>query len=442
MRKYQPYLESGVIYQINLRSFTNDGTLNAASELLPHLKSLGIDIVYLCPCFVADSVMEGWSPRQIKSETGNPANPYRIADYYNVDPEYGTNDDLKAFVAAAHELGLRVILDLVYYHCGPTSVFLKDHPDFIKYKEDGTPDAGEWNFPKLNYENPELREYLIQNMEMYVRDYGVDGYRCDVGDAVPLDFWAQARERIEALNPDLMMLNEGAKAEYIDVFDLNYCWALRGAFTSAIEKGEGAKGLSDTLERVRVNNLQGSYQSILYLENHDTSNDDYSNRLEKRIGSKAMDACFAVNLTLPNVPFIYCGTEIADTHRHSIWGNRFHAGNLTIDWQKLLTEEGQRRLALVRKLCAIRKQLPELGLSGSLEFVTCENEKLLAYVREKDGERVAILVNLSDERITETVSVECSELEPWLMTSATVAVKDGKLSASLGAWGFAVVKVR
>ena len=133
MKKIPDVLEHGVIYQINLRAFTPEGTLNAAAKMLPHLREIGADIVYLCPVVCADGSADaaGWSDRQRASGFPNPKNPYRIADYANVDPEYGTNEDLHRFVAAAHALGLRVLLDLVYVHCGPGAVFLAEHPDFL-----------------------------------------------------------------------------------------------------------------------------------------------------------------------------------------------------------------------------------------------------------------------------------------------------------------------
>ena len=444
MRKPQNYLERGIIYQINLRAFTNEGTLREAEKLLPHIREIA-DIVYLCPCFVQDSDADiaGWSDRTRKSGLNNPENPYRISDYYNVDPEYGTNDDLKHYVDAAHELGLKVILDLVYFHCGPNAVFLAEHPDFIVRDADGKPDVGLWRFPKLNYASKELREYMIGNMELFVRDYGVDGYRCDVGDGVPLDFWAEARERIAALNPNLMMLNEGTKPDYINVFDLNYSWNLRGALDDVIEKGQPASHIRDVVLDFSEKHLQGSFQSIFLLENHDTVNDDYENRLEKRVGSEAMDAMFVVNLLLPNVPFIYCGTEICDTNRHSIWGNRFHGANLTIDWQNLQTMEGKRRMKLLKKLYKLRHGLPEVGLSSKLEFVNTDSEKVLTFVRGEGENRLAVIVNLGNEPVNASAEVGALDLEPWMMSGASVSLagSEGKLTASLKPYGYAVVEL-
>ncbi len=98
-----------------------------------------------------------------------------MKDYYQVDPEYGTDSDLKGFVAEAHKLGMRVMLDMVYMHCGPKAVFLKDHPDFVKRDKEGKIINSSYNFPELNLDNPELREYLWKNMEYWVKEFNVDG---------------------------------------------------------------------------------------------------------------------------------------------------------------------------------------------------------------------------------------------------------------------------
>lgn len=219
-------IENMIIYQIALRTFTPEGTLKAAKDLLPHVASLGVDIVYVCPFYVAenDSNRETWSIRQIASDTNNPKNPYKMADYFNVDPEYGTNEDLKDFVDEAHKNGLLVMFDLVYLHCGKGAVFAKEHPDFVERNEDGTvrvPDR--WPFARLNFESDELRKYLLKNMEMLMTEYKADCFRCDVGDSVPLDFWKNSFEYLKNINPNLFTLNEGIIPEYIEnVFDMGY----------------------------------------------------------------------------------------------------------------------------------------------------------------------------------------------------------------------------
>ena len=150
-----------VIYQLALRTFTNEGTLSAAEKLLPHLKECGFDIIYFTSLFTMDDGADKtyWSKRQKESPAENAKNCYRVKDYYSIDPEFGTEEDLKSFIKTAHSLGLLVMLDLVYFHCGPNAVFLKENPDFVERNEDGSYKLGNWAFPRLNHQNPKVREY-------------------------------------------------------------------------------------------------------------------------------------------------------------------------------------------------------------------------------------------------------------------------------------------
>lgn len=207
-RDAAPCLRGAVMYQLFTRMFTPEGTFKAAERKLPELKELGVDIIYLTPHQLADDDPDPryWSARQKSVGFGNPKNPYRQKDFYAVDPEYGSSQDLKDFVAAAHRLGMKVMFDLVYFHCGPKAVFLGEHPDFIVRNADGTPRLGEWAFPEMDVSRRGVRDYLYANMEGFVKDYGVDGFRCDVADMLPVDFWEEGYLRCKALKPDIFMM--------------------------------------------------------------------------------------------------------------------------------------------------------------------------------------------------------------------------------------------
>ena len=335
------WITGGVMYQIQPRAFTPEGTLPAATKRLPRVAELGVDIVYICPVFVSDDDPEGWSPRQKASKMNNPRNPYRMKDYYHVDPEYGTDADLKAFVAEAHRLGMRVMLDMVYLHCGPNAVFLEEHPNFVQRDEKGNIVCASWNFPKINHANPELREYLWQNMEYWVRDFDVDGFRCDVANSVPLDFWETARERLEKIRPDVGMLAEGTRpADQLKAFDLDYAWGF--------EWENKADAFRKYWEKMRDERPRGGARFIRFIDNHDISNDDYDNRLEKQWGSRRVNAALVAIFTLDGVPFLYNGQEVADTARHSIFGRS------AIDWANGDTPAGKARFAFCQELCKLR----------------------------------------------------------------------------------------
>ena len=166
MRPTPEYLKSAVVYQMVLRNFTRDGNFKAATEMLEHVRSAGVDVVYLCPFVEMDCDMDesGWSTRQKKSAYHTPKNPYRISNYDKIDPEYGHDADFKAFNDKAHALGMKVYMDLVYLHCGPNNVMKDMFPDAFQKNPDGTVRTTIWHFPYVNFESKGVRKYLIDSM--------------------------------------------------------------------------------------------------------------------------------------------------------------------------------------------------------------------------------------------------------------------------------------
>lgn len=418
------WLTGGVMYQIQPRAFTPEGTLKAAQARLPRLAELGVTVLYLCPVFVADDDMDRtfWSPRQKKSGMNNPRNPYRMKDFYHVDSEYGTDEGLKDFVAAAHALKLRVLLDLVYLHCGPKAVFLAEHPEFIKRDKDGKPVNAAWAFPALNYDCPALREYMWQNMEWWVRDFNVDGFRCDVGDGVPLDFWETGRARVEKIRPDVGMLSEGMrKADQLKAFDLDYGW---GQAFKSFDDASAIRALCESLRRERP---IGGAKFIRFVDNHDFSNDDYENRLEKRWGAARVDAALVALFSLDGVPFLYNGQEVADAARHSIFGRA------AIDWANGESEAGRERFAFCQKLCALRRGVPELT-KGETEWLDSDQPKsVLSFARVSGAGRVVALVNVSDKAVKVAVK-GAGATKPLLARGATAGADGAFELAPHGFW--------
>lgn len=425
------WLTSGVMYQIQPRAFTPEGTLKAATARLPKLAELGVTILYVCPIFLADDDQDQkfWSPRQRASKMNNPCNPYRMKDFYHVDPEYGTDADLKAFVAEAHRLKMRVMLDMVFLHCGPKAAFIETHPGFVNRDKDGKVKNAEWGFPSLNHKNPELREYLWKNMEWWVRDFDVDGFRCDVADGVPLDFWETARDRLEKIRPDVGMLAEGMRiADQLKAFDLDYAWG----FT-----WDNAAELRRYWKRLQSERPKGGAKFVRFIDNHDFANDAYENRLEKKWGMARVNALLVTLFTLDGVPFLYNGQEVADAARHSIFGR------LPIDWPNGETLAGKARFAFCQKLCTMR--LAETTLTRG-DVVWLDNDKpdaVASFLRRSSNTEILCVINLSNLKLKTQITLADGMATSYtaILTERTnVSTNGGKIAVDLGDFGYYVGK--
>lgn len=402
MRPTPDYLKRATVYQIVLRNFTRDGNFRAATEMLDHVRSVGVDIVYLTPFVTMDCDMNrsGWSPRQIRSGFGSPKNPYRISDYDKIDPEYGTDADFKAFNDKAHSLGMKVYMDLVYLHCGPNNV-LKDHfPDAFQKNPDGSVKTTIWNFPYVNFASKDVRKYLIDSM-LHWMSLGCDGFRCDVGDEVPIDFWVEAVTACQKVNPELVMINEGTKAEWLEkAFDACYAWPWSFTVRERIA-AVGNRSLPERMAEVRTyeENVPKEALMFCFLDNHDTAADDWERRFDRTLSVEAGNAAFVLTFLRKGLPLIFNGNEIADNSLNSFFGPVEHPARAakTVDWARALQPDGQKRLALIRKLAKMRHEDP-IWSEGDMTWVTDgEKNGIIAFTRTLDTRTVLVAANLTNK---------------------------------------------
>lgn len=418
-----------IIYQIALRTFTPEGTLKAATALLPHVASLNVEIVYLGPVFKEDADEDRitWSPRQIASGTNNAKNPYKIIDYFHVDEEYGTDEDLKDFIKEAHRLGLLVFLDLVYLHCGRNAVFLKDHPDFVECDENGEVKIGaEWPFARLNFESRALREYLIDHMKTLVSDFCADGFRCDVGDMIPLDFWQDAISEVRKINPDLIMLDEGGNPEYVrETFDMIYDFGwmrrVRKIFAGDLQACELRNYYDLRLEKfgTRAN------RRLCSLDNHDEASDCGKARNEIVMTTEGVEAALVLSLTFQGIPFIWNGYEVCDDAENCMFSNRFHGRKSAIDWSKGFTVKGSRRLTFLRRLNAFYQEKRAAFAGDQLWLDHDASESVLAYLRGDGANTVFVSVNCKNKNVC--ASFEKFEFSGDIVMSRGVKIQDEKI---------------
>lgn len=441
------YLKKASIYQIVLRNFTRDGNFAAATKMLPHVKDAGMSIVYLTPFVQMDCDMRegGWSERQKKSGYNSPKNPYRISDYDKIDPEYGNDDDFAAFNKCAHELGLKVYMDLVYLHCGPNNVIKDKFEDGFQRNADGSIRETIWHFPYVNFKSPRVRKYLIDSMLHWI-SLGCDGFRCDVGDDVPIDFWVEAVTKCREVKKDLVMINEGIKEEWLEkAFDACYAWPYSFTVRHFIQPKNGkmyikSEKIDEQMAYVRNYEKKLPKNALLmtFMDNHDTAADDGDNRFDRTLPVEAGNAGFVLNFLRRGIPLVFNGNEIADTSRNSFFAPVEHIARAakTVDWARIVQPEGRMRLELIRKLAKMRRE-DEVFYDGSMQWITeGEKEGIISFIRESGNRRVLVAANISSKMVEFSPKDIAIPNATNAMLSQNAAKRDGTIQ--LGPWGYIV----
>ncbi len=382
---------NSVVYELNIRQATPEGTFAAAERYLPELKKMGVDIVWLMPIH----------PIGVDGRKGSLGSYYSISDYEAVNPEFGDIELFDRFVAAAHDLGLKVIIDWVANHTSRDAKWWKEgHEDwYVLDEESGLPIVQyDWtDIAKLDYANAEMREAMTSAMLFWI-GRGVDGFRCDVAYEVPIDFWQQAFARIKAVAPDVYLLAEGEKTFLHDsAFDTTYGWDLHHLM-NAIARGE--KSAADL--RAYVESDAAAYPApamrLMFTSNHDENS--WSGSEFERMGDAA--ATFAaLTFVLPQgQPLIYTGQEIGLDRRLEFF-EKDTVDGLTdpqcgAGWRELYTD-----------LCRLRHTNAALAAGEDIApmiYMEGAPEDVMAFTREKDGRAVFCLFNLSAEPQTVVVT--------------------------------------
>ena len=371
--------KNAVIYQINTRQFTREGTFKAAESHLPRLKDLGVDILWLMPIHEIGE----------KNRKGSLGSPYAVKDYLSVNHEFGKLEDLKHFVQAAHSMGMYVILDWVPNHTAWDNPLVDEHPEWYErdWKGDFRPSPWrDWDdIIDLDYQNPDLREYMTEALKYWVRVADIDGYRCDVAGFVPLDFWNQVRRELDAIKPVFMLAEWESRDLHIEAFDMTYAWSWY-SFMHLIATG-----------RENVNSLFYYYSHnekeypadvmrMLFVSNHDKNS--WEGTEFEQFGD-ALEATIALTATSEGMPLLYNGQEAGNTKRLEFFEKD------PIQWKSDPMGE------LYKKLFALKKKNTALwNAKWGARMIHVPNtapEKVFSFVRQNETDKVFAVFNFSAE---------------------------------------------
>ncbi|HXM34194.1 MAG TPA: alpha-amylase family glycosyl hydrolase [Pyrinomonadaceae bacterium] len=384
-RPTRDWVRDGIIYEIYPRAFSPQGNFNGVTAQLDRLKDLGVTILWLMPIH----------PIGQEKKKGSIGSPYAVRDYYGINPDYGTKDDLKRLISEAHKRGQKVIIDIVANHTAWDSVLMKN-PEFYKHDASGriTYPYDWFDIAALNYGNQQLRRYMIDMLNYWLREFDLDGFRCDVAGEVPTDFWENARTELEKIKPDMFMLAEAHKPELlVQAFDLDYSWPLHSALTNVLQGRGRASELRDEWDKETRQGPRGSLH-MRFSDNHD------ERRAIARFGEPAALAASALMFTLDGVPLIYNGMEVGDTTES---GAPALFEKLPIFWS--IAERRPEFPRFYKQMSALRRASTALR-RGSLEWLHNGDEaRVLTFVRRTNGEEVLVAINLSNRPFFGAVEV-------------------------------------
>ena len=369
------------------------GSLRGITGKIPYLKELGVDVLYLTPIFRA-----------------NTTHKYDTVDYMQVDPGFGTKEDLAKLTETAHAAGMYVVLDAVFNHTSRDFFAFQDlqgHQEKSRYRDwyyvDEFPVRGDimpsyrsfsyyGGMPKLNCRNPEVREYVCGVVEYWTRECHVDGWRLDVADEIGRDFWREFRRRIRAVNPRVLIVGEiwhfnGSYLEgdqWDSVMNYHFTDAVKGFL---LERNLTATAFGERLAFVR-GRLKKEVVPCLWnlIDSHDTA------RFLTQAGEdKALlGLAAAIQLLLPGMPMIYYGDEVGMTGEK---GSQCRRGML---WERE-RQDGE-LFSLYKKLLDIRRRFPVVG-TGEVKWLPREGEdRMLSWRFDMEsGEAMTVLLNAGEE---------------------------------------------
>jgi glycosidase len=382
------------IYEVNVRQYSEEGTFQAIIDDLDRIEDMGYGILWLMP-------IHPIGLKNRKESEASMGSYYSVKDYYGVDPSYGSKEDFQRLVDAVHERGMYLILDWVANHSSWDNPLTVSNSEWYKKDSLGgfTPPVADWaDVIAFDYEQPGMRTWMTEAMEYWVREFDIDGYRCDVAGMVPAAFWDSTRQVLDQIKP-VFMLAEAEENKLDNAFDMRYGWH-QHHLIHGIYKGEKSTDvLLDWLSEDSTKFAQDDYR-MLFISNHDENT--WNGTVEERLGESA-DAFAVLSFTLPGMPMVYSGMEGPFDKRLAFFDKD------VINWNNY------EKADFFKQLIQLKKDQPVLWsgqYGGSLQILDGETAaenpgSVFAYSRGENHD-VVVVANLSAEQKSWTSSVDLS----------------------------------
>ncbi|MEN9683783.1 MAG: hypothetical protein RLZZ427_1534 [Pseudomonadota bacterium] len=387
--RHPAWAKSANIYEVNIRQYTPEGTFRAFEAHLPRLRRMGVDILWIMPI----------NPISRKERKGTLGSYYAVSDYTGINPEYGTLADFQHLVKAAHAQGFKVIIDWVANHTGWDHVWVDQHPDWYKrspkgelegyhYTDLSTGKEEVWaDVLGLDYSKPEVRAAIIEAMAYWLKAADIDGFRCDVAWTLPVEFWDDARAKLDAIKPVFMLAEADTPQMQARAFDMTYDWVLYHQFIKVARGEASARDLAALYTQPPRRYPAGAYR-MTFISNHDENS---WNGTDRELYGDAAEAMAVLAATLPGMPLIYSGQEGGLDKRLKFFDRD------PIVWKDF------GRTALYRQLLKLKHDHPALASGmepGNLELLEGGHPDVFAFTRSMGRDRVRVAVSLSAKPVS------------------------------------------
>ncbi|TAF11481.1 MAG: alpha-amylase family glycosyl hydrolase [Flavobacterium sp.] len=436
--------ENAVIYEVNIRQYSPEGTFNAFTKDIPQLKELGVKIIWVMPIFpISQTKRKATGGDDSKFASEMPAaeqhkylgSYYAVSDFKKVNPEFGTIEDFRNLVKTAHDNGIYVILDWVPNHTGWDHVWIKNHPEYYTKNAKGeiidpiNPETGKsWGWSDvadLNYDNQGLRKEMTADMLHWIKNENIDGFRCDVASNVPLDYWQQAIPQLRK-EKNIFMLAEAWEPELLKdgLFDMAYGWEAHHTMNRI---AQGKNSVKDWDKLILDNQKKYNTNDILmnFVDNHDENS--WNGTTKSRL-AKAEEAMTALSYVMPGMPLIYSGNEYSLNHSLKFFEKDSIPKTKGAAWE------------LRRKLGKLKTENSALNggkKSASYKKIKTSNDtEILAFERKKNGEKIIYIANLSDKTISTSLPINGEFVD--FITGKKI-IFDAKLNTQLQPWQYYIL---
>ena len=371
-----PAVEDIAMYQVNPRVFAPDHSLNAVAARIDSIRDLGVNVMWVMPIY------------PIGIEKGKNS-PYCISDYKAIAPEFGTIDDFKNLAKVCHEHGMGIILDWVANHTAWDHPWVKAHPDWYTHDEKTDtiihPRPWDWyDVADLNYDNKDMRAAMIDAMKFWIVEVGIDGFRCDVADGVPADFWKDAIDQLRTAAGDrkIVMLAEGKRSDNFTVggFDMNYGWDYKDELVK-VWKGAPVSDLIKA-DKAEYDSLPAGKVKMRFTTNHDHSTE--ATPCQEFTNDRGAMAAYVATIFPHGGALIYGSQEVGYPEPINFF--KF----VPVDWtaKPEIYKEYQKLISLYNDHPALRKG----------DMTAFPDNDVLVFEKKDAAERFLVVANLRNEQ--------------------------------------------